>query len=478
MIIASSLILLPPTAPDTDVAYSFTGTMQVPTAPLDTVEHTGACFSVSTDNNPCFTVSTSEAACFFIKRDEEELEDLDTTLEIPGFSEIIALSAHGGNELIVIGKYRSTPTNPYVEVMAKVSYNPSAQGGIGSIQGVQYTSSLAVISASLPEADRIDYDDIARLECWDITSTISNLAIITSANVYWINPVALTLSNTNIGHTYATEAIDMPFFLEDTYGKDIYSQAINWNTVDNPPYYILAPNLYWIYSWLLYPGDSGNPLAARNNLNSHGYPYYRQGSTSSGTTTSSKYLTRKQSNGADKTTNIGSSLGETQVVQLSTHAGYTTPINVPTRYATSAIVQQRKNVMVTVDNRLVTNTSLFDKAQSTGKYSATYRGSPLPNYPAATEIGEYYVVDYAFVFLDQSELAAYPVITNAQNGVNLCCDGIFSALEFGGDIYFVNTGGTISNTEDSGSDFTLIKGVVLIADGTDVISQAVMEATP
>ena len=204
----------------------------------------GDCFNITTNEEECFTISVHEEECFFIKSNEEDEQEYPLP-EDPidfgelGFTNIKCVQAHGLFEIIVIGKYKPTESSPVLEVIANVNFIPSVIGGIGKLNGVYNFSELSKYD--------ITYDDVTRLDGFDVLTTMSTLAIIVDTRVIWVEGMFFNV----IGDTDEFDNVEgvpseNPFSKEETYpsiqqfpignrsGSFVYSGW--WSSYYAPPY--------------------------------------------------------------------------------------------------------------------------------------------------------------------------------------------------------------------------------------------------
>ncbi len=166
----------------------------------------GPCFSIRADDNGCFSISSSEGECFYIKSDEEEKpkkppNELDTPM-----LEIKCVQTHGDTNITVIGKATIDGVDD-VPVIAELLAVPNEESGVDAILGITRYTKLSEMG--------IDYEDVERLDGWDISSEVSSICIVAAGDTYWINPATLTVSSDDTGFT--KKATSNPYFEEDLF---------------------------------------------------------------------------------------------------------------------------------------------------------------------------------------------------------------------------------------------------------------------
>lgn len=434
----------------------------------------GDCFTVSSQQEMektanCFSLTTFDRPCFYIKCTElydeiiERAEDLDMT-EF-GFTEIKCVMSYGLNQLVVVGKYKSSPEAAIEDVLAKVQHVHSQEGGVGQILGISYVITIDEISADLDEADKISYSSILSTECYDITSSLSNIAIVTDSNVYWLNPLFLTIQHTTIGRANASDAVDHPFFMEDTYGSISGTTTSTASCSAVLPYHIEADcasgEPFDAWSWVVC--DSGCE---------HGTSSVYPPPDSSGT--NNVFNSYSQNNGLENQTDIAKDM----IGWYDGLYGGTVPL-VHEIIVSCAL---RKNVIL-MNNKLMCGDSLFNELKYTegchtedigfgdgsGDASCSTYGSPGTG-EAFRRIRQL----YRGAFFDTNGLTVHTLSTSVSSSRGLCSDGVYVAIYAGEGIEYSKTDGTKSGTH-AGSNFTLVKGSMLLADGSATIKQVVLD---
>jgi len=443
----------------------------------------GDCYSLSvqgidveTRDQNCMSISVYDKPCFYIKC-EEEYDVLTTPpdevdLLTLGFTAIKCIAGHGVDEFVVIGKYQETELDPEQDVIAKISYETSLEGGIGKVNDITYMVTLDDLCILLDEADKILYDDIDYLDCYDITTGLSDLAIVTTSHVYWIEPVLLSISGTSIGHTNEAQALAHPFYLEDTYGSDTWTRTITANC-NSVPYvqvetYCGSGSYVGVMAWI--ECDEGCISGAGQAS------WYPSPIIQSATAADTRTLTYSISDGSDNQLDIGGSL-------LTRGPGAYNTLSLPSSYGTGSVTAMRGNVAI-LNDRLVSGEIPSELLSSTeGCYvedaSQGYSETACSGLtPAGGETFFRVRALYWGVFFQQSKYnALYELSTPPINSRGLCSDGLYMALYNNSGIEYVSVDGSKNGTI-SGNNFTLMKGVLLTVDGTSTISQTVLNDIP
>ncbi len=128
-----------------------------------------------------------------------------------GFLNVKCIQGHGLNEAVIIGKHEEVKDSGITtDIVAKIQYTPSVLGGIGKLGGILLSENL--------DTYNIEYDDVDRLDSWDTETTQCDIAIVLNSHVVWIDGLILTESDSSEFHTAPSEARGHPFFTEETYG--------------------------------------------------------------------------------------------------------------------------------------------------------------------------------------------------------------------------------------------------------------------
>jgi hypothetical protein len=199
----------------------------------------GDCFTVSTKSEiektaTCFSLATFDRPCFFIKC-EEFYDEIITPEEVDfgelGFVNVKCVQAAGLNNIFIVGTVSDGETQ--TEVLANVLHIPATDGGISKLQSIYQSVPLSSFDTiEFGEVTRtVTLSDVDRLDGWDIQSSTSSICLVLTDNTaIWINPVSLSETDRQ------SDGGADPYFDEDTYSvagtkTSVESYSKTWQSV-------------------------------------------------------------------------------------------------------------------------------------------------------------------------------------------------------------------------------------------------------
>ena len=425
-------------------------------------EEKGACFKVTVNDEPCFSVSPFQKECFFINVEEDEDKPFKTEIDLSpfGFINIKAITSHGNDSLVIIAQYSENEGDDPIGVMANILYDSSISGGIGDIKGVMYLTPLADISLFLDVEDKILYDDVLRLECYDITTGLSKLAIVTTKHVYWVDALLFTLNDTSIGHVNEADAIADPFFFEDTYSKTEINESEQNTLCSVPPFSTDSdcgsgqPSSGW--TWVVCDSGCSHVISTTSP---HILTYGNKG----------VYTSIKQ--GDEEIVNTGIAGNLVDWVYDDFHGG-----SFIERYAGTDFGSLRGNVAI-CGSKLIGGIDWENTFNMVLGCTGITRPYANIDYCEADDdkYHQIYRKTFAGAMLPINIYNTLPDCSFTQSSIiNLCGDGIYIAVGSGANVEYSKINGSGFGSKPVDGDFTLSGGVLLSVDGTDTIKQVVL----
>lgn len=404
---------------------------------------------VNAGDGSCYKINTVFGeGCYVVNVDEGNitrktiLPPLPPKIKIPGFTNVKLIAANGQNEIIVIGKYKERETSPEREVIAKVEFVTSAFGGIGKFKDVYNMTDLVDIHTDLT------YDRARYLESWDITKTDAKIAILfkigNDSRTTWVDPFMFNVENTSD----SSSAYTYPFYDEDSYGYWA-DYSLDWELGGcQPPFSDPTCDI------MCYDGDQGTRCISSNSIDTRTYYNGVAQGSGEGIYTIGGY------NQSDDTKTEGS----------GGRIGWFQNGGTPIVYEFLGR-NVRGNFTVTNAHKVLFGKSWENIPTYIGCMNDLVEGiNPCDSY-GHSEI--WYRYPYGFSYLKKDEHDSAPTLQTATY-VMTCSDGTFAAT-LNDDIKYVNIDGTISGSASAGTGFTLYEGILIVADGSDELTQHILD---
>ncbi len=437
----------------------------------------GRCYSIEVQQGgACYTVSSTDDG---VPEEEPELPPTPPTFTVEDFDTIIAITAHGTDSLAIAGMYTPPPTsqdpNPQPRgVLAEVTYVRGMFGGVGTVRDISSFINLESLGATLGGNFGPTRDKRCSLDTWNPTSRLSVLAFswepYTGVSYYeaciWIDPVGYI----KIGERENTYFNVPAFMTETTYGiagtvdyvekekvglRYLSGDPYNWEH-STPQDCTQSPISEDIVSTYSQDSKDGYDVslateirgAAIVELDDEPYrPYHKEEYTGQCFVEGESYS--DMFDGANDGTNYD-------------------------------FLAARKNVKMYLDSMWGSKTMMAIKPENISEFdtkvlkvSTPQDSNPIYAHWESTAYIGGFVDDDAEVIFDRGE--------RIYGAYNLCADDKYVACFYdrwegvrSGAVHCKSFDGEISFDVADCIDFTIVDGVLLTTDGTDTVTQTVI----